>query len=339
MATAARGAERLIASRLHLTVFALLAAAHIAVPARAQTAPALSHAIELFEARRYASAESALVELSRRESTDARAPVYLGRIALARGRTRDAVVWLETAIRRDERSATSRTWLARALMVEAQSASMLRRPGLARRARSELERAVALDPRSVPARRTLMEVYLRAPRAFGGSRSRAEEQQAALATLDPAAGHLTRAILVRHDGDAAGAERELRAALRERAAPVEAYDVLGQVLADQKRYDEAAVVFADLAREWPAERWALYESARLALVGGKQLGTAEKNVLAYLREPPAEGDSSHASAQVLLGRIYERQSRGAEAQSAYLEATRLDPAHRDARAALDRVRR
>lgn len=326
------------ASRLRLTVPALLALLHIGAPARAQTSDALSHAIELFDAKHYTRADSALVALSRSDSVDARVPLYRGRIALARGRTGDAVDLLETAVRRDERSAASRTWLARALMAQAQSASVFRRPSLARRARGELERAVALDPGSVPARRTLMEVYLRAPRALGGSRSRADEQQAAIAALDAAEGYVARAVLLRHDGDSAGAERELRTALRGRAVPMEAHDALGRLLADEHRYDEAAAVYASLAREQPAERWALYESARHALAGGTQLGGAEQSLLTYLREPPADGEPSEASAQVLLGRIYERQSRGAEARRAYHEADRLDPGNREARAGLERVR-
>lgn len=269
--------------RPYVTGLVLLGAAFLAVPAQAQTS-ALSHAIELFEARRYASAESALVALSRSDSTDARVPLYLGQIALARGRTDEAIGRLETAVRRDERSAISRTWLARALMAQAQGASVLRRPGLARRARGELERAVELDPRSVPARRTLMEVYLRAPRALGGNRGRAEEQQAAIAALDPAEGHLARAVFFRQDDDAVGAERELRAALRVHATSVEAYEALGRLLADTRRHDEAAATY------------------------------------------------------VTLGHVYERQGWSDDARRTYMEAARLEPGNREARAGMERVR-
>ncbi len=298
----------------------------------------VEQAIRLFDDRRYAPAEAALLALERRGDADARVAYYLGRIALERGRSGDAVKRLEAVVKGDERNASYRTWLARALMDQAKTASVVRRPSLARRVRSELERAVALDPRSVEARRGLMEVFLRAPAAFGGSRDKAAQQAREIATIDPVAGRLARAELHRHDRDAAAAERELRAAIADPTAGDDAFTALGRLLEDERRHDDAAAVYERLARERPRARWALFEAGRLALRGGQRLDAAERALTGYLNGLPPGTEPSEARTQLLLGELYERTGRRERARLAYAEAARLEPANREARAALERLR-
>jgi hypothetical protein len=99
-------------------------------------------------------------------------------------------------------------WLANALGEEAQGANKLRQPFLVRRVKSEFERAVQLDPRSVAARRGLMDVYMIAPGVMGGSKDKAREQAVEIAKISPLQGRLAAASIAQREKNAEAAERE-----------------------------------------------------------------------------------------------------------------------------------
>src|SRR3712207_5980227 len=139
----------------------------------------------------------------------------MGRIAIAEGRTGDAVDWFEKAVKANDSSSEYHLWLANALGTEAQRASKLRQPFLARRVKSEFERAVQLDPRSVAARRGLMDFYLIAPGVMGGSKEKAREQAAEIAKLSPLQGRFAMAAIAQREKDVKAVEREFVAAVAE----------------------------------------------------------------------------------------------------------------------------
>lgn len=87
------------------------------------------------------------------------------------------------------------------------------------------------------------------------------------------------------------------------AEEVGAYTLLGEVLLDAQRWDEASIAFADLARRWPDSEqapWALYHRAlaQKALADGTQGGEKER----YLREAAAslQDAMKHDNAKIRL---------------------------------------
>src|SRR5262245_21128755 len=120
---------------------------------------------------------------------DPRAMFLMGRLAYAQGRSGDAVDWFEKALKRDDANAMYHTWLGNALGDEAQKANKLRQPFLARRVKSEFERAVALDSLLIEPREGLVGFYSMAPGFMGGSMDKAREQANAVARLNPIRGH------------------------------------------------------------------------------------------------------------------------------------------------------
>lgn len=124
-----------------------------------------------------------------------------------------AVKAFEAAIAADDRNPEYHLWLARALGVVAQKASVFRQPLLARRCKAEFERTVQLDPNNVAAREGLVQFYMIAPSVMGGSMAKAKEQADAIARLDAVRGSLARGSIASREKDLPAAEREFRAAL------------------------------------------------------------------------------------------------------------------------------
>ena len=113
------------------------------------------------------------------------------------------------------------------------------------RAQSELARAVELNASDATAYQWLAFVHV--------ARRRCAQARAAIARaqeLDPASSTINTdlAHIDFYCGDFAAAEREVRAALRLDPSFAQAYAVLGAVLTEQARYDEAREAFETLAR-------------------------------------------------------------------------------------------
>ncbi len=136
-----------------------------------------------------------------------------GREALDGGDVARAQRALEEAVSRCPHAADHRLWLGRAIILRARDASLLRKPGLASRAREEWEAVVRLDTADVEARAELVGWYLGAPRFAGGSATRAMALAEEIRLRDPARGALAAARVHAHERRAADAEREARAAL------------------------------------------------------------------------------------------------------------------------------
>ncbi len=84
---------------------------------------------------------------------------------------------------------------------------------MAKKVRTEFERAVELDPANWEARTDLAEFYLEAPGIVGGGKDKARAQAQALTPLNPAMAHWVMGRIAEKNKDDATAEREYRAAI------------------------------------------------------------------------------------------------------------------------------
>src|SRR5215212_1406296 len=129
-----------------------------------------------FEAGQYAAAKAQLGAVARADPKNGAAAFYLGRVALMETNYDEAQRWLERAVAAAPRTAEYRVHLATAYGQQAARGSKFKGFGLAKKARAELEQAVALDPNSVDARIALVQFYLVAPGIVGGSADKARAQ-------------------------------------------------------------------------------------------------------------------------------------------------------------------
>jgi tetratricopeptide (TPR) repeat protein len=315
----------------------LLCGASALLPMRAALAqsPNTSRAVSLFEQGDYPAARTELDAALRQNPNDADALCYTGRIALQQGRSNEAVDWLEKAIRIDDRKAEYHVWLGAALGEEAQRASKFRQPFLAKRVKTEFERAVSLDPRNVAARFGLVQFYAIAPGFMGGGMDKARQQVSELAAISPLQGHVGAAFLALRAKDNAGAEREYEGAIA--AAPDSAlgYLSLGALYQRLERWNDAFATYDRLLERHPDDMSAHYQIGRTAALSGQNLDRGEQSIKLWLAKPPRNAPrATMAGAHHRLGQIYEKRGRRDAARAEYEEAVRLNPNNEDAKKSL-----
>ncbi len=218
-------------------------------------------------------------------------------------------------------------WLANSVGQQAQNASVVRQPFMARRIKAEFERAVELDPRSIEARNGLISYYLQAPAVMGGSVDKAREQARAIAALDAVQGLIANAQIAWADKDTVGTERYWRqaiAAIPDSAMPV--INLAGRLHAWGRTADAFALYDSYLARQ-PRSVPARFQLGRLAAVSGTQLPRGER----VLRELLADQSwvsggwsPSRGAVHARLGDVLRKQGRTDEARAAYTTALSLD---------------
>jgi tetratricopeptide (TPR) repeat protein len=283
----------------------------------------------------FTAARASLSAAVRSNERDAEALYWLGRVAVSEDKPGEAIDWLEKAIAVDANKADYHVWLGNALGLEAQRASKFKLIGIAKRTKSEFERALQLDPRNVPAREGLVQYYLAAPSIAGGSTSKARELAGEIARLNALHGHLATAYVAEKEKQNDAAERAYQAAVAAAPDSSVAYLGLGAFYQRIERWDDAFTTYDRLLKARPSETAALYQIGRAASLSGKQLERGEQLLKRYIADPP--GDASvrqMSSAHYRLGAIYHRQGRKDLARAEYELALKANPRNADAKKAM-----
>src|SRR5438105_460930 len=121
-----------------------------------------------------------------------------GRSALQRNDAETAVNLLEKAIEQTPNNPEAHYLLGDGYGDLAQRASIFRKPGLARKAQAEFERAVEIDPNYLDARFALVEYDMLAPPFIGGGEDKAFVQANEIKKRDPIDGHRAFALIYGH---------------------------------------------------------------------------------------------------------------------------------------------
>jgi tetratricopeptide (TPR) repeat protein len=293
---------------------------------------------QLIDARRFDEAKAAIDTLFAGDRNNVNALYYIGRLEYARGNSGKAVDWFEKAVQRNDNSALYHTWLGNALGSEAQRANKLRQPFLARRVKSEYERAVALDPTSIDAREGLVSFYSIAPGIMGGDMNKAREQANAIVKLDPIRGNFQLARVAERAKDLAAAESAYKSVIT--AAPDSSigYYGLASFYRNQSRWDDAFSTYDQLMKLKPDEMPVHLTWAGTAAQSGKNLERGEREAKFYIENakdaPPANLSNVHWR----LGQIYEQTARRDLARAEYTEALRINPENQNAKRSLDALK-
>lgn len=258
-----------------------------------------------------------------------------GRAALAQDHAGDAVKAFERAIAADGSVADYHYWLGTALGVEAQRAGKLKQAMLGKRAKSEFETAVRLDPRHIPARQGLVQFHTLAPGVIGGSMGKAREQAAELLKLSPFHGHLAAGMVAERSKDDAGARREYEAAIAAAPDSANGYIALGLLHQRASRWDDAFAAYDRLQRVRPNDTAVLYHIGRAASLSGKQLERGAQALDRYIANPPRDATAYNVSrAHQRLAAIREREGRRDLARQQLELALKADHKNDEARKAL-----
>jgi tetratricopeptide (TPR) repeat protein len=292
-------------------------------------APSVEEGVTLYKTGKPAEAKAALLPAGNR---DAVAAYYLGRIAMDAQQYGEAADRFERAVKLDERNSVYWDWLGRAYGSEAQRASKLKQPFLAKKTKSAWEKAVALDPDNLDAREDLITFHLQAPGFMGGSVDKARESAREIRRRNPYRGALAAVAVCTHDKDMPCAEREYRELIATYPDSGRPYVLLAVLLANDKQYDQAFAILDQRLRAKPDDMQALYQVGRTGALSGRNLDRAAAALQAYIASPP-EG-ASLAPAHHRLGMIYEKQGSTELARREYETALQIDPKYEPAKQAL-----
>jgi len=304
--------------------------------ARAQCSPAVQ---KLINDQQYDEAKSDVQALIKKNEKDDAALHCMGRIYVAQDKANDAIQWFEKAIDANPNVSAHHLWLGNAVGDVAQTASKLKQPFMARRIKSEFEKAVQLDPSSIDARNGLIQFYSMAPGIMGGSMDKAKEQAREIARVSPMRGHIEMGALLERDKDLAGTEKEYLAAVAALPDSTAGYNSLGNFYRRQKRYADAVATYEKLLKNRPDAISSKVNIAWNLALSNQSLDRAEREAKEWLAAPPKDASTGTISfTHYLLGDIYERESKKDLARPEYQEALRINPKNDAAKKALEALK-
>jgi tetratricopeptide (TPR) repeat protein len=229
-------------------------------------------------------------------------------------------------------------WLGRIFGEKADRAGFMSAAGLAKKVRSEFERAVELDPKSWPARTDLAEFYLEAPGIVGGGKDKARAQADVLASLNPAMAHYMNGRIAEKNKDTATAEREYRAAIEASHGGAHAWLNLALFYRHQNRLAEMEQALRTMESR-PLDRpESLMDGGSILLRTGRNYALGVELVRKYLSGPTVE-EGPAFKAHYILGQLLEKQGDRPAAAQQYRAALALAREYTRAQEALKRVER
>jgi len=229
-------------------------------------------------------------------------------------------------------------WLGRIYGEKADRVIFLRAAGMAKRVRTEFERAVALMPNSWEARTDLAEFYLEAPGIVGGSEDKARAQSDLLLPLNPGMAHWVRARIAQKNKNTAAAEQEYRAAIAATNGGARAWVSLAGFYRHINRLDDMEQALRTMESR-PLDRpAALTDAAGLLLRTGRDFPMAIRFVRRYLGSPTVE-EWPAFKAHNLLGELLEKQGDRAGAADEYRAALAMAHSFIRAQESLKRLER
>jgi tetratricopeptide (TPR) repeat protein len=320
----------LVMNRLFFFLLILLFAGYMTTTAQSK----IDQAKGLYEAKKYEEAKRLLSPIEDDNKDYAAARYWLGRIAFDQEKYDDASDFFEEATDAEEKVADYWNWLGNTYGTIAQDANTLKQGMLAPKMRNAWEKAIALDPKNIDARKSLIQYYTQAPGFMGGSREKAVEMVNQIKKINVAQGHLAMGNIWYREKKYAEAEKEYLAMVK---ADPTFQSGLANFYTNQKQYDKAFALYEESLRAKPDDFLMIYQLGRLSAVSGQRLEQGETYLKKYLTYTPAKNEPSHAGAHMRLAQIYEKKGNKGEAKKMFETALKMDNSLKEAKEGLERV--
>ncbi len=276
------------------------------------TGTALSGVLEnAQEAYKRADFQKVLMLLEQEGNAEAEALLLLGKAHYQLGNFDEAAKAMQRAIDKGGESAARRNWLGRALGMQAERANPFSALGLARKARDEFQKAVALDARNLEAVSDLFSFYLAAPGFLGGGMDKARELAETVKPLDTAEYAGMRAQIAEKEKDYAGAEQWLRRAMAAAPTSVGRYVDLARFYTRRGVIAKADAAFHQAKALQPTAPRLLFNEADLLVRSNRNPARARRLLEEYQRSARTPDDPSPFETAQLIGRLekLEKESR------------------------------
>jgi tetratricopeptide (TPR) repeat protein len=230
-------------------------------------------------------------------------------------------------------------WLGRSYGEKADRAGFLSAAGLAKKVRTEFERAVELSPNSWEARTDLAEFYLEAPGIVGGGKDKALSQADLLAPINAAMAHWVKARLAEKNKDSGAAEKEYRAAIEASQGGARAWLNLAGFYRHTNRFDDMEQALRTMESRPPDHSAALPDAAGMLLKTGRNYPMAIRLARRYVASSDTVEEAPVFKVHTLLGELLEKQGDRAAAADEYRAALAMAHTYRQAQDGLKRATR
>jgi tetratricopeptide (TPR) repeat protein len=270
---------------------------------------------------------------------DAEAHNLLCRAYFSLGEWDRGISECQKAVSLDPNNSNDHLWLGRAYGEKADKSNFMSAAGLAKKARSEFETAVELDPKNIAARTDLAEFYLEAPGIVGGGRDKAEDQARSLQALDPARADWVYARIAEKKKDTAEAEKYYRAAIQASHGSASSWLNLGLFYKHSDQFDKMEEALHHVIAA-PVDRpEALFDAAEILVHTNRNLPDAAELLRRYLSSKTSVEQAPAFKAHYLLGTVLEKQGDKQAATQEFRASLDLARDFSPAREALDRINR
>jgi tetratricopeptide (TPR) repeat protein len=230
-------------------------------------------------------------------------------------------------------------WLGRIYGEKADRVSFLTAAGMAKKVRSEFERAVEFSPDNWEARTDLAEFYLEAPGIVGGSKDKARAQAELIAPLNPGIAHWVKARIAERSKDNVVAEQEYRAAIAASQGGARAWLNLAGFYRRTGRLDEMEQALRTMESSPLDHPAAFVDGASMLSRTGRDSPLAIRLLRRYVTSPNPVEEAPAFKAHYLLGELLEKQGDRPGAAEQYRTALVMAHTFRRAQEGLQRVAR
>lgn len=306
----------------------------LAVPLICKSQSALEKGKILLQNKKYQEATKILSEIDDSEKDYAAAQFILGRVAFEQKEFDDAAEYFEEATEADKKNAEYFQWLGDTYGTIARDANIVRQGFLAPKMKTAWESAIALNPKNINARLSLIEYYTQAPSVMGGSFDKAKEVANQIIKLNAAQGHRAMGNIFMREKNVPAAEKSYLEMIKADETLIPA---LGNFYLTQKQYDKAFKLLEDAVKKNPDDMGSIYQIGKTSALSGKQLERGEQCLRQYLTYQPKNNEPSHAGAQMRLAQILEKGGNKPEAKKMYEAALKKDNSLQEAKEGLERV--
>jgi len=342
--------------------------------ARGSTPGAQGAGVEaLIQAGHYKRARAILEPQVKAHPSDPRSCYLLAEVKFSFKDLDGALPLAQHAVDLDGRNSDFHLELGKIFGEMAARASFLSAGSLAVKFRKEVEAAIELDPKNLGALDSMMQYKFQAPGIMGGNKDEARALAEKITRLNASEGYLDYAELAElgknpvqmeayllkavsanprnYDARTALAKfysqsphskyheatKQAQYALQLDPQRIEAHWILARVFALQQRWGDVEQILANSGKDVPDDLRPFYEAAQAILEIGKELPRAETYARKYLSQEPEGEEPDYAQAHRLLGLVFEREGRMAEAQGELKTALQLRPNFKAAKDDLKRM--
>lgn len=317
-----------------ISVFSLALASLVILTISASAADA---DVQLIRSGHIDQAITQLQERVRSNPTDAESLNLLARAYYSIEQWDDAISTNQRALKLQPNSSEFHSWMGRAYGEKADTVGVFGAASLARKTKSEFEKAVQLNPVASQSRLDLAEYYIEAPSFMGGGIDKARAQAEAAARFDQAASHLIRARIAQHGKDFDEAETDFKAAIASAKNPASYWINLASFYQSRGRFAEMEKAIAAAVAAPGRQPNVLYDAASILYRAGRNYPGAVSYLREYLSEGRFEEDAPAFRAHFLLGELMEKVQKRSDAIAEYRIALGMASDFKKAQSALDKL--